>query len=60
MPDWSGGGANKGDASTNTTGAEETTAATEADTNAEGLASADTVIEIGGEGATSSESTEAG
>ncbi|WP_161789987.1 hypothetical protein [Streptacidiphilus neutrinimicus] len=57
MPGWTGGGADKGDASTNTT--EETAAATEADTTAEGLASADTVIEIGGEGATSSESTEA-
>ncbi|WP_160311281.1 hypothetical protein [Streptacidiphilus anmyonensis] len=57
MPSWTGGGANKGDANTNTT--EETSAATKADTTAEGLASADTVIEIGGEGATSSESTEA-
>ncbi|WP_042427379.1 hypothetical protein [Streptacidiphilus anmyonensis] len=58
MPSWGGGGADKGDAGTNTTGAEETTAATGADTNAEELASADTVIETG-DGATSSGSTEA-
>ncbi|WP_042368909.1 hypothetical protein [Streptacidiphilus neutrinimicus] len=58
MPSWGGGGANKGDASTNTTEAEEATTATEADTTAEELVSADTVIETG-EGATSSESTEA-
>ncbi|WP_160311605.1 hypothetical protein [Streptacidiphilus melanogenes] len=50
MPSETSGGAKNGDASTNTT--EETTEATE-------LASPDTVIEIGGEGATSSESTEA-
>ncbi|MEV5877429.1 hypothetical protein AB0L75_25025 [Streptomyces sp. NPDC052101] len=43
MPDWTGGGADKGEASTNT--AEETTTATEADTTTEGTAAGEELAE---------------